>query len=176
MGMFSSQISQNFTNILSLSWVFQTQLGIQLIISLYEARLFVCFVCTSEIHQTGMLQIVILDLFGSSRGGWVRQLGSMTCNAKILEYWMISSLKIRLNRSWKSRRNWNVPLVLLERSWWVGCNGIYLVRFWIQNVGDIDLKVISATEHSNEFQKTRFWKEKSFDYVVTLGGQRHRPH
>jgi hypothetical protein len=43
-------------------------------------------------------------------------------------------------------------------------------------VGDIDLKVISATEHSNEFQKTRFWKEKSFDYVVTLGGQRHRPH
>jgi hypothetical protein len=27
-------------------------------------------------------------------------------------------------------------------------------------VGDIDFKVISATENSNKFQKTRFWKEK----------------
>jgi hypothetical protein len=42
---------------------------------------------------------------------------------------MISSLKIKLNRSWKLWRNWNVPLVLLERSWWAGFNGIYLVRF-----------------------------------------------
>jgi hypothetical protein len=36
-------------------------------------------------------------------------------------------------------------------------------------VGDIDLKVISATENSNKFQKTRFWKEKSLEDVVTLG-------
>jgi hypothetical protein len=36
-------------------------------------------------------------------------------------------------------------------------------------VGDIDLKVISATENSNKFQKTRFWKEKSVEEVVTLG-------
>jgi hypothetical protein len=27
-------------------------------------------------------------------------------------------------------------------------------------LGDIDLKLISATENSNKFQKTRFWKEK----------------
>ncbi len=33
----------------------------------------------------------------------------------------------------------------------------------------IDLKVISATENSNKFQKTRFWKEKSVEDVVTLG-------
>jgi len=52
-----------------------------------------------------------------------------TCNAKVLEYWMISSLKIKLSPSWKFQRNWNVPLVLLERSWWAGFNGIYLVRF-----------------------------------------------
>jgi len=39
---------------------------------------------------------------------------------KVLEYWMISSLKIKLNGSWKFQRNWNVPLVLLERSWWAG--------------------------------------------------------
>jgi hypothetical protein len=36
-------------------------------------------------------------------------------------------------------------------------------------VGDIDLKVISATENSNKFQKTRFWQEKSVEDVVTLG-------
>jgi len=30
--------------------------------------------------------------------------------------------------------------------------------------------VISATENSNEFQKTRFWKEKSVENVVTLEG------
>ncbi len=34
---------------------------------------------------------------------------------------------------------------------------------------DIDFKVISAAENSNKFQKTRFWKEKSVEDVVTLG-------
>jgi hypothetical protein len=29
--------------------------------------------------------------------------------------------------------------------------------------------VISATENSNKFQKTRFWKEKSVEDVITLG-------
>jgi hypothetical protein len=36
-------------------------------------------------------------------------------------------------------------------------------------VGDIDLKVIAITENSNKFQKTRFWKEKSVETMVTLG-------
>jgi hypothetical protein len=36
-------------------------------------------------------------------------------------------------------------------------------------VGDIYLKVISAAENSNKFQKTRFWKEKSVEAIVTLG-------
>jgi hypothetical protein len=35
-------------------------------------------------------------------------------------------------------------------------------------VGDVDLKVISAIESSNIFQKTRFWKEKSVENMVTL--------
>jgi hypothetical protein len=35
-------------------------------------------------------------------------------------------------------------------------------------VGDIDLKVISTTENSNKFQKSRFWKEKSVEDEVTL--------
>jgi hypothetical protein len=33
---------------------------------------------------------------------------------------------------------------------------------------DIDSKVISAAENSNKFQKTRFWKEKSVEDMVTL--------
>jgi hypothetical protein len=42
-------------------------------------------------------------------------------------------------------------------------------------VGDVDFKVISATESSNNFQKIRFWKKKSVDDKVTLGPQ-HRSH
>jgi cell division protein FtsB len=37
-------------------------------------------------------------------------------------------------------------------------------------VRDIDFQVISATENSNKFQKTRFWKEKSVENMVTLEG------
>jgi hypothetical protein len=51
------------------------------------------------------------------------------CSAKVFEYWMISSLTIKLHCSWNFWRNWNVPWVLLKRSWWAGFNGIYLVRF-----------------------------------------------
>ncbi len=36
-------------------------------------------------------------------------------------------------------------------------------------MGDIDFKVIFAAENSNKFQKTRFWKKKSVEDVVTLG-------
>jgi len=37
-------------------------------------------------------------------------------------------------------------------------------------VGEIDFEVISAAENSNKFpKKTRFWKEKSVEGVVTLG-------
>ncbi len=35
---------------------------------------------------------------------------------------------------------------------------------------DMDFQVISVAENSNEFQKTRFWKEKSVEDVVTLEG------
>jgi hypothetical protein len=45
----------------------------------------------------------------------------------------------------------------------------FLGKIWIQNVGDIDFKVNSAAENSNKFQKTRFWKGKSVEDIVTLG-------
>ncbi len=35
-------------------------------------------------------------------------------------------------------------------------------------MGNIDLKVISTAENSSKFQKTRFWKDKLVEDVVTL--------
>ncbi len=37
-------------------------------------------------------------------------------------------------------------------------------------MGHIDFSMIFGTENSNFFQKTRFWKEKSVENVVTLEG------
>jgi hypothetical protein len=37
-------------------------------------------------------------------------------------------------------------------------------------VGDIDFLSDFVAENSNKFQKTRFWKEKSIEDVVTLEG------
>jgi hypothetical protein len=68
---------------------------------------------------------------------------------KVLEYWMISSLKIKLNRSWKFQKNWNVPLVLMGfgfRMWEI------LIFKWF-----LLLKIP---------KKTRFWKEKSVEDMV----------
>jgi hypothetical protein len=45
-----------------------------------------------------------------------------------------------------------------------------LVRFGFRMWEVFDFQVISASEKSNKFQKTRFWKEKSFEKVVTLEG------
>jgi len=93
-----------------------------------------CFVCTYEIHWTGTLQIAFLGLVGKllrrtgASAAWFH--GTWTCcTKKFSSIEWFSSLKNKLNHSWNFRRNWNVPLVLLERSWWAGFNGIYLVRF-----------------------------------------------
>jgi hypothetical protein len=103
---------------------------------IYIWRKVVCFVllCSYEIHWNGMLQIMILVSLESSQwgGAWAWFHDVWTCSAKVLEYWMIFSLKIKWNCSWKFQRNWNVPLVLLERSCWAGFNGISLVRFGLK--------------------------------------------
>jgi hypothetical protein len=98
-------------------------------------------------------------------GAWAWFHDVWTCSAEVLEYWMISSLKVKLNCSWKFQRNWNVPLVLLERSWWAEFNGIYLVRFGFRMWEILFLSDICSWK----FQKTRFWKETSVEDVVTLG-------
>jgi hypothetical protein len=37
-------------------------------------------------------------------------------------------------------------------------------------VGNIDFEMNFVVENSNKFQKTRFWKEKSVENLVTLEG------
>jgi hypothetical protein len=96
-------------------------------LSTKEGSLFVLFCVSRWDPQTRMLQIVFLISLESS-GRWGFH-GVWTCSAKVLEYWIIFSLKMKWNHSWKFQRNWIVPLMFLERSWWAGFNGIYLVRF-----------------------------------------------
>jgi len=88
---------------------------------------------------------------------------------KSLEYWMNSSLKIRLNCSWKFRRNSNVPLVLLERSCWAGFNGIYMVRFGFTMWKILIFKWFLLLKIQINSQKPGFRKEKSVEDMVTLG-------
>ncbi len=133
--------------------------------TIYLWRKVVCFVLfVSMIHRTRTLQITFLVSLESSWGGgrgalaWFHSV--WTCGVEVLEYWMISSLKIKLNRSWNFERNWNVPLVLLERSWWTGLHGIYLVRFGFWMLEILTFWAISAAENSNKFQKPGFGRKK----------------
>jgi len=98
-------------------------------LSMKEGSLF-CFVVMRS-TKLGCLQSCSWCLWKAldEEGAWAWFNDIWTCCAKVLEYWMISSLKSKLNRSWKIRRNWNVPFLLLERSWRAGFNGNYLVRF-----------------------------------------------
>jgi hypothetical protein len=83
---------------------------------------------------------------------------------------MISSLKIKLNRSWKFQRNWNVPLVLLERSWWAGFNEIYLVRFRFRMWEILILNWFLLLKIQINSKKG---KEKSVEDLVTVGPTPH---
>ncbi len=62
-----------------------------------------------------------------------------------------------------------MPLVLLERSWWAGLNGIYLVRFGFRMWEKLIFKWFLQLKIQINSQKTRFWKEKSVEDLVTLG-------
>ncbi len=80
----------------------------------------------------------------------VHGLGSMTFGLVVQKFLNIEwffSLKLKLNCGWNL----------------VG-------KIWIYIMGDIDFEVIFATKNSNKFQKTRFWKNKSVESVVTLEG------
>ncbi len=129
-----------------------------------------CFVVMRS-TKLGCL-IVFFMCLECSRWEEVHGLGSITFGIalqKFFGYWNIFPLKIKLNHSWKFRWNWNVPLVLLERSWWIRFNGIYLVRIGFRMWEILILKWFLPLKIQINFQKTRFWKEKSVEDVVTLG-------
>ncbi len=78
-----------------------------------------------------MLQIMSLVSLESSRREGCMGLVPWCLDLWCKISWILNDFftKNKLNRSWKFQRNWNVPFVLLERSWWTGFNGNYLVRF-----------------------------------------------
>jgi hypothetical protein len=53
---------------------------------IYLWRKVVCFVCTNEIHQTGMLQIAFLISLESSQGGGVHGLGFMAFGLAVQKF------------------------------------------------------------------------------------------
>ncbi len=118
-------------------------------LSMKQGCLFVLF-CTYEIHQIRMLQIAF-EGEGCIGVPWRLDLW---CKSS----WILNdfSLKIKLNRSWKFWRNWNVPLVLLERSWWAGFNGIYLVRFGFRMWEILILKWFLLLKIQINFKKPGF--------------------
>ncbi len=109
------------------------------------------------------------------RGVWAWFHDVWTCGAKVLEYRMSFSLKIRLNYSWTFRRNWTVSLVLLERSWWAGFNGIYLIRFGFRMWEILILKWFLPLKIQINSQKSGFGKKNQLRMWYHLG-QWHRPH
>ncbi len=141
-------------------------------LSVKESSFFWFVVMRSTEPGTRMLQIVFFAVFGKlsmRRGAWAWFDDVWNCGPKVLEYWMISSLKIKFYCSWKFQRNWNVPLVLLERSWWAQFHGIYLVRFGFRLWEILIFKWFMLLKIQINPQKTRFWKEKIVEDVVTLG-------
>jgi hypothetical protein len=122
----------------------------------------------------------LLGVFGklsTRRGAWAWFRDVWTCSAKVLEYRRISSLKIKLNCSWKFRRNWNVPLVLLERSWWRG-------NTWANGTGHTSLDEINFQNLLLESPQKKKGKSSrvnaDFDFAAQLEtlhvGQLHIPN
>jgi hypothetical protein len=73
---------------------------------------------------------------------------------------MVFSLKIKLNCSWNFWWNWNVPLVLLERSWWARFDGIYLVRFGLRMWEILIIKWFLSLKIQINFKKPGFERKK----------------
>jgi hypothetical protein len=84
------------------------------------------------------------------------------------------SLKIKLNCSWKFWRNWNVPLVFLERSWWAGFDGIYLVRFGFRMWEILIFKRFLQLKIQINFKKSGLERKNQLRTSSHLG-QQHSP-
>ncbi len=159
---FSLHIASNiFVNIPSLIKIIWK--GIHCNLSMKEGSLFVLFCLYQWDPLNRDASDCVLGLFWKllkRRGASALFHGVWTCGGvKVLEYWMISSLKIKLNRSLKFQRNWNVPLVLLERYWWAKINGIYLVRFGFRMWEILIFKWYLQLKVQVNSKKPDFWRK-----------------
>jgi len=98
-------------------------------IYLWRKVIFFVLFCNYEIHQTGMLQIMFLVSLESLNKEGCMGLIPWCLDLRSKRSWILNDFFTENNGSWKFQKNWNVPLVLLEISWWAQFNGIYLVRF-----------------------------------------------
>jgi hypothetical protein len=75
--------------------------------------------------------------------------------------WILNdfSLKIKLSHSWNFWKDWNFPLVLLERSSWTRFNGFYLVRFGFKMWEILILKWLLALKIQINSQKPGFGRK-----------------
>ncbi len=121
-----------------------------------------CFVlfCLYDIYQPGCFKLCSWCLWNKEGCmglvSWHLDLG---CKSSWIL--MTSSLKIKLNCSWNFQRNWNMPLMFLERSWWAGFNGIHLVRFgfrmWQILVSKLKIQINSKKPGFGRKNRLRTW-------------------
>jgi hypothetical protein len=132
-------------------------------------KVFVLFVLMRSIEPSHCVLVLFQKLL-RRRAASACFHGVWTCGVEVLEYSMISSLKIKLNPSWKFRRNWNVSLMLLERSWWARFNEIYLVWFGFRMWEILICKQFLLLKIEINSKKPGFGWKKSVEIVVTLEG------
>jgi hypothetical protein len=106
-----------------------------------------------------MLQITFLVSLESSRGGgvhWPWFHGVWTCCAK--SSWILNDFFTE-----------NFGGIGMGLWCWAGFNGIFLVRFGFRMWEILIFKWFLLLKTQINSKKTRFWKEKSVEDVVTLG-------
>jgi hypothetical protein len=106
-----------------------------------------------------MCWIMFLVYLESYWWGGVHGLGSMTFGLAVQKFLNIEWLECAFGVLGKISMN--------------KFNGIYLLRFGFKMWEILIFKWFSTTENSNKFPKTKFWKEKSVEDVVTLGLMAH---
>jgi hypothetical protein len=76
-------------------------------------------------------------------------------------------LKIKLNHNWTFQRNWDVPLVLLERSWKPRFIGIYFIGSGLRMGKILNFKCFFVIKNSNKSPKNPSFGRKN---QLRMGG------
>jgi hypothetical protein len=142
---------------------------------IYPWRNVICFVVIRSTELGGFRSCSCGVLESSGWGG--HGLGPMTFGLVMQKFLNIEffSLKIKLNCSWNFRRNWNMPLVFLERSWWAGFDRIYLIRFGFRIWEILIFKWFLPLKVQINFKKSDFERKNQLRRSSHLG-QQHSPH